>query len=482
MALTLINFGRNVICKPEQILFPTDENELLDILTANCDGKIRVIGSRHSWSDAIKTDGTLIDMQNFNAVSFSEENNRQVTAGGGCSLKHLLEKLNEKNLTLPTLGIITKQTIAGAISTGTHGSGRNSLSHYITSLRVAAYDPDNGNAKIFTIENGPELEAARCSLGCLGIIIDVTLNCIPQYYVEESSTLQGTLEDAIKDENNAPTSLSQFYLLPHLWKYSVQERTIVKQNKPSSNATFYRLRRFIQIDILFHLFIIISAGIFRSRRLVNFSFRKILPLSLRSNSKATDRSDHMLTMRNDLFRHIEMEAFIKEADAEKALDFISHVLRLVDDIFYEFPDNYLTELAELDDYYLVKVKNLNRMRGKFLFHYPITVRRVLCDAAMISMSSNSSTGYDGDWYAISFISYVEPYDDFEELLGFIADSMIELYGARLHWGKLIPRHCNKIKKMRGTYPQINEFKKCAILFDKKGVFRNKFITDTLEIP
>ena len=81
----------------------------------------------------------------------------------GCRIKQILQKLNASaDLTMPSIGLITQQTIAGAIATATHGSGRYSLSHYTTEIRVAAYDPETG-ARIYSWNNGPELRAARCT-------------------------------------------------------------------------------------------------------------------------------------------------------------------------------------------------------------------------------------------------------------------------------------------------------------------------------
>ncbi|MDG2220579.1 MAG: hypothetical protein P8L85_04320 [Rubripirellula sp.] len=70
---------------------------------------------------------------------------------------------------------ITEQTIAGAISTGTHGSGRHSLSHYVSGVRIAKCDDSIGEAVIEEITSGDALLVARCSLGCLGITLAVTI-------------------------------------------------------------------------------------------------------------------------------------------------------------------------------------------------------------------------------------------------------------------------------------------------------------------
>ena len=75
------------------------------------------------------SDDALIDMRHFNYVRVHKEaGETYATVGGGCQIKHVLAALNKKGLTTPSVGLITEQTIAGAISTGTHGSGKHSLS------------------------------------------------------------------------------------------------------------------------------------------------------------------------------------------------------------------------------------------------------------------------------------------------------------------------------------------------------------------
>ena len=71
----------------------------------------------------------------------------------------LAELERQANVTLPSLGLITEQTIAGAISTGTHGSGKASMSHYIEEIRLATYDKRTGEPVVKTIADGDELRA-----------------------------------------------------------------------------------------------------------------------------------------------------------------------------------------------------------------------------------------------------------------------------------------------------------------------------------
>ena len=85
---------------------------------------------------------------------------------------------------MPTLGAITRQTIAGATATATHGTGNASLSSLVQAVKLACYDA-KGDPFVKTISGGDELLAARTSLGCLGVILELTLEIEPRFWMEE---------------------------------------------------------------------------------------------------------------------------------------------------------------------------------------------------------------------------------------------------------------------------------------------------------
>src|SRR5262245_44619550 len=119
------NFGGNEIFTPATVCTPRGEAELLEILRTNRGRRIRAIGQLHSWSAAPVSNDVLIDLRHFNQVHVDQREGRNwITAGGGCQIKHILAELDRQSAgTLPSMGLITEQTIAGAISSGTHGSG-----------------------------------------------------------------------------------------------------------------------------------------------------------------------------------------------------------------------------------------------------------------------------------------------------------------------------------------------------------------------
>lgn len=165
------NFGRNVSFQPKIVAEPKSEDEVLRILAEHRGSRIRVIGRLHSYSEAACCEDVLLDLRNLNSVRIKQRDKGVwATIGAGCQVKRVLAELERQaGLTLSAVGLITEQAIAGAISTGTHGSGKHSLSHYVAEIRVATYDAATGEPVIRTINAGSELRAARCSLGCLRV-------------------------------------------------------------------------------------------------------------------------------------------------------------------------------------------------------------------------------------------------------------------------------------------------------------------------
>ena len=132
MTTPIENFGRNVRFQPQAHYVPTSEDEVLDILDQHRGTPIRVIGRMHSWSRILETPGVLIDLRKLDSVAVDESDNAvTATVGAGCQVQHLLHTLRRFNATLPSVGLIDEQCVAGAISTGTHGSGKHKL-HIVT--------------------------------------------------------------------------------------------------------------------------------------------------------------------------------------------------------------------------------------------------------------------------------------------------------------------------------------------------------------
>ncbi len=161
--------------------------------------------------------------------------------------KHLVKKLDaSRQWTLPSLGFITEQTVAGAISTGTHGSGKHSLSHYVRSVRIAHYEASSGRAVITEVDTGDALRGARCSLGTLGVIVSVRLEVREKYRVEEQFCHYANINEVRVAEAEYP--LQQFYLVPWKWTFFAQQRRETTR-KHSRLAWLYHQYRFWVFDV-----------------------------------------------------------------------------------------------------------------------------------------------------------------------------------------------------------------------------------------
>lgn len=456
------NFGKNIEFAPENYFEPENEDAVLEILRQNQDAQIRVVGSRHAWSEGIETEDVLICLKNMNSVEIIRDGeNSRVRVGAGCQVKKLLAELQMQGMTLPSVGLITEQTIAGATATGTHGSGKQSLSHFIQAARVACYpNGQKNNPELVDIVEGDELRAARCSLGCLGVVVSLELPCVEQYSVCEKIKNCETIDEVLELEKEWP--LQQFFLFPYRWNYSVQCRKLGEKPK-SWSAPFYRGYWWLGLDILFHLVLLLMVRVLRTRTLVRVFYRYVLGWFVINNWKVTDRSDRMLVMEHELFRHLELEAFVKKEKLPDALEFVKCVLRQADGTSdSQMADRFRDQLEKAG-----LTEKFDQLKGVFTHHYPICVRRILKDDTLISMASGESDC----WYALSFITYVRPREPFYQLATFLAESIFALFEGRIHWGKWFPLQADTVRKQ---YPQLPEFRNVCQKFDPDWVFQNRF--------
>src|SRR5438067_5766510 len=178
-----VNWARTASCVPADFAQPRSEEELRAVLLeAAARGLcVKVVGGAHSWSDAACTDGVLVNLDRLSRVLSID--GERVTVEAGIRLDALNETLAARGLALGVIGSIARQSIAGAISTGTHGSGprHGSLSSLVCGLRLM---PADGTVR--HLAPGDELfDGARVGLGALGIITQVTLRCEPAFRLEE---------------------------------------------------------------------------------------------------------------------------------------------------------------------------------------------------------------------------------------------------------------------------------------------------------
>ncbi|PKQ09505.1 MAG: FAD-binding protein [Alphaproteobacteria bacterium HGW-Alphaproteobacteria-12] len=174
------NWSGGQSATPEIRLAPASEAELSEIVKTSVT-PIRAVGAGHSFSPLVPTQGTLLSLDRLNGLIGHDPERQRATLRAGTRLGAMGDLLAAKNLALANLPDINKQTIAGAISTATHGTGADigSLSSFVTAMRLTTA---SGDALDCDETSNPDLlSAARVSLGALGIVTQTTLQARPLY-------------------------------------------------------------------------------------------------------------------------------------------------------------------------------------------------------------------------------------------------------------------------------------------------------------
>ncbi len=172
------NWSGRVRCAPERIETPSTLEDLQRVVREG-PPPIRVVGSGHSFSELVATDGTLISLDALQGLADIDRDACEATVYAGTKLWRLNQLLDEHGLAMPNLGDINVQSIAGAVSTGTHGTGTGfgCLSTFIQSATLVVADGS-------LVECPPEsdlLKAAAVSAGALGVLARIRLKLVPSY-------------------------------------------------------------------------------------------------------------------------------------------------------------------------------------------------------------------------------------------------------------------------------------------------------------
>ncbi|UPO78523.1 D-arabinono-1,4-lactone oxidase [Arthrobacter sp. Helios] len=220
------NWGRTVSVRPERIEAPASVPDLQRaVAAAGAAGqRVKAVGAGHSFTGIAEAPGLLLDLARLQGLLGVDTARGQVRLLAGTRLHRIPGLLAPYGLAMPNLGDIDRQSIAGAISTGTHGTGAafGGLATQVAGLTLV--QPDGG---LLTLEAGdPLLPAAALSLGALGIITEVTLQCVPAFVLraeERSEALAGVFENLTGRVKG--TDHFEFYWFPHTDRAATKSNT-----------------------------------------------------------------------------------------------------------------------------------------------------------------------------------------------------------------------------------------------------------------
>ncbi|MEX2113175.1 MAG: D-arabinono-1,4-lactone oxidase [Pirellulales bacterium] len=208
------NWSGSVTCRPRQIAAPDSEAAVVELVrrAAEAGQCVRVAGSGHSFLPLCATDEVLVSLDALAGIESVDRDKCEATIRAGTKLHALGESLWQHGLALANQGDIDRQSLAGAIATGTHGTGRTlgSLSTQVVGLRIVT---GNGDLLDVALDDDPDtMAAARVSLGALGVTTAIRMRLMPAYRLHER-LWQEPIEECLArlDERIAATRHFEFF-------------------------------------------------------------------------------------------------------------------------------------------------------------------------------------------------------------------------------------------------------------------------------
>lgn len=223
------NWSGGQTCQPAGRYDIGSEDELISLLKST-NGSIRPIGSGHSFSPLVPTDGHLVIIDQLNGILDYDNDSMQATIGAGSRLGDLgvpLDAIGQGMFNLPD---IDRQTLAGATATGTHGTGVSlqSLSGYIRSLRLVTA---TGEVMDIDPSDGDLFDAVRVNVGALGVVTRITMQNREAYKLKKREWTAPT-EDILANFDEHAASHRHFEIFPLVYSDYSMVLSIDESDEP----------------------------------------------------------------------------------------------------------------------------------------------------------------------------------------------------------------------------------------------------------
>jgi L-gulonolactone oxidase len=419
------NWAGDQSCRPERVLRPRTREELAEgvAAAAAAGGKVRAAASGHSFTGAALTEGTMVRLEALSGVLDADRDSGLVRVGGGTVIAELNERLAGLGLAMENLGDIDRQTIAGAISTGTHGTGARlrNISAQVEGLELVLGD---GTARHLGATADPELlRAARVGVGVLGVISAVTLRCVPAFTLSRVDAPHPREEvlDSFQERAGAHEHFE-------LFTFPYSDLALVLERNRSEEPPRPRGRGAAYLND-----VVLENWALEALAATGKAIPRLIPAlsrlagRLASGGRTSDRSDRVFANERRV-RFTEME--------------------------YAIPREHGPEAARR----VVEWVRSNR----YPVFFPIEMRVSAGDDATLSPAHGRDTAY----VAVHQYRGMEWRPYFEAV-----EAIMDDYGGRPHWGK---RHFQTAASLAPRYPAWTEFQRARDLLDPARTFTNAY--------
>lgn len=422
------NWAGTVTTRPRYFEQPRNEAEIVAAVrrAAEQGQRIRVVGSGHSFNGVAATNETLLNLDLDQGIESIDRKRDLVTVRGGTRLYHLSRLLQDQGYAQENMGDINRQSIAGAISTGTHGTGLGlgGLSTQVVGLRLV---DGQGRVRMVGTSDPHQLAAARLSLGALGIISAVTLRVIPAYRLRmdiASASLNEMF--ALAPEYARQNRHFEFYWLSYTERVQVKRTNVTTDPVTEAGALTYFNDTILENTVVKGLCETVKAF-----PQTTSTVSRILAAGITANTRVRDSWNVFASQRHVRFNEMEYAV---------PLDATLPVVR---------------DLRAM----------LNRLQLPVVL--PVEVRFVRGDDLMLS----TATGRDSGYVAVHMYQGMEYERYFRE-----AEAIFRAYDGRPHWGKW---HHLAAADLSRLYPRFEDFRAVRQEFDPERRFGNPYLRRVL---
>jgi L-gulonolactone oxidase len=420
---------------PVETLSPRSQEDVVAALDRARAGGIRVkaVGSGHSFTGAAVTDGLMLRLDALTGLTDVDLARQRVRVRAGTALHALNPALQALGLALPNLGDIDRQTISGAIATGTHGTGvrRQGIAAAVSGLTLALAD---GTTLTCSAQQNPDVfQAARVGLGALGVVLDVELQCVPAFRLHAQERGENLLDllELIQHEADVNDHLDMHWF-PHTDQVLVKRNNTVAEGEgPQPPAPLAAWRAWLEDDLL-------ANRVFELTNRASARWPAIVPRLNQVTSRVLSAREYT----DDSWRVFCASREVRFVESEYAVP-------------REAVGEVLLALRDWVDTHEVSLP------------FPVEVRFTGADDIWLSTAYERQNAYVA----------VHQYHRMEYLPYFAAfEAIVREHSGRPHWGKL---HTLDAGDLRGLYPRFDDFLAVRDRLDPERRFANDYLERVL---
>lgn len=418
------NWAGNQTARPETVLVPRSDAEVAEaVRSAHAGGRaVRVVGSGHSFTAAAVANDVLMRVDALSGIRSVDRENLTVTVGAGTPLHVLNDLLHAEGLALANMGDIAYQTVAGAISTGTHGTGvgLGGIAAQVRGLRLV--DGAGRETVCTASENADVLDVARVSVGSLGVITEVTLAVVPAFLLAATEmpmrvdALLGDIDGLVHGNDHF-----EFFWVPHTgWALTKRNNRTDGPREPLPRVRGWFETTFME-NVAF-------GAVCRLGRMYPPAIPRLAKALPSSGERRYVDHSHRVFASPRLVRFYEMEQAVPIEALPSALRAVMEMVR----------------------------------RKNHRLNFPVEVRFTAADDIPLSTAHGRTSAY----IAVHVYKGME----YEPFMRDVEDIMRD-HDGRPHWGKL---HWRDAEELSRLYPRWTDFTAMRDRLDPDRTFRNAY--------